>query len=254
MLQSDRIFVEANMRIGIVTAMAEETLPVYQKLGNITDEGTVKGVLVRKIELDGNTLYLAQSGVGEIRAAMTAQLLVDLFEVEAVLNFGFVGAIAHDLSVGELVLPHKIVHYQFDISAVDNIPVGQYNGRDDFYFYTDGELVERFQAALDRPLRVVTVASGDKFVATKEDKQYLSSTFGAEICEMESAALALVCERNGIPFFSLKVVSDNADETATTTFAEVLQKGLSKYEHLLPLVMKTVSGGQDAPLPPVKRN
>lgn len=241
------------MRIGIVTAMAEETLPIYEKLGHLVNEGTVKGALVRQIEYEGNTLFLAQSGVGEIRAALTAQTLIDIFEVEAILNFGFVGAINPSLNVSDLVLAGNVVHHQFDISAVDNIPVGQYNGRDEFYFHTDKALLELVQKALPSPLPVVTVASGDKFIASKEDKDYLRNTFGADICEMEAAGLALACERNCVPFFSLKVVSDRADEQATDSFAVVLEKGLTKYEHVLPLIIKAVSGEKDVPLPPAKR-
>ena len=58
------------MRIAIVTAMAEETLPIFQKLGNVVDQSTIAGVAISKIELDGDTIYLATSGVGEIKAAL----------------------------------------------------------------------------------------------------------------------------------------------------------------------------------------
>ena len=88
------------MRIGIVTAMAEETLPVYRKLGNVVAEDNVSGVAIKQIETEGHTVYLATSGIGEIRAALAVQLLVDLFDIEAVLNFGFVGSLNPKLSVG----------------------------------------------------------------------------------------------------------------------------------------------------------
>ena len=52
------------MRIGIITAMAEETLPIFQKLGNVVAEVTVSGVTVRQIEAEGHTVYLATSGIG----------------------------------------------------------------------------------------------------------------------------------------------------------------------------------------------
>ena len=84
------------MRIGIITAMADETMPLYEKLGKAKGEGKVAGATVHQFEIDGNEIYLAKSGVGEIRAALTAQMLVDIFEVEAILNFGFVGSDAYD--------------------------------------------------------------------------------------------------------------------------------------------------------------
>lgn len=240
------------MRIAIITAMAEETLPILRKLGNVVAENTISGVHIRQIETDGNSIYLATSGIGEIRAALAVQLMVDLFDVEAVLNFGFVGAINPKLSVGELVIAQSACHYQFDLSAVDGTPAGQYDGREDVRFELDRGCIERVLAALGRPIRLVNDASADKFVANSEDKKQLAEQFGCDICEMELAGLALACERNGLPLFSLKVVSDKADESATESFAEVLRKGLVKYEEVLPQVLAAISG-DNKPLPPVKK-
>lgn len=106
------------MRIAIITAMAEETLPIFKKLGNVVAQNTISGVAISQIEYDGDTIYLATSGVGEIKAALAVQLLVDLFDVEAVLNFGFVGAINKNLELCELVVPRRVVHYQFDLSLI----------------------------------------------------------------------------------------------------------------------------------------
>lgn len=239
------------MRIAIITAMAEETLPIYEKFGNIVAEDVISGVHIRQIEIEGDTVYLATSGIGEIRAALAVQLLKDLFEVEAVLNFGFVGALNPRLSVSELVIAEKVCHHQFDITAVDGTKIGQYDDRDDVYFMLDRDLIERVRSAIGRPIRLVSVASGDKFIAAKSDKDFLINEFSADICEMELSGLALACERNKLPLFSLKVVSDRADEQATESFAVVLKKGLTKYEQVLPEILRAVSQGS-APLPPVK--
>lgn len=241
------------MRIGIVTAMAQETLPIYTKFGKIVDEGKVSGATVYHVESeDGDDIYIAQSGVGELRAAITAQMLVDIFEVEAILNFGFVGAIASGLGVGDIVVVEKVVHYQFDTSDIDHCPVGQYDGKADIYFRTDADILSKFQSLLPRPLKTVTVASGDKFIATSEDKNRLKE-FNADICEMECAGIAMAAERNGIPFFSLKVVSDSADESAKVSFKEVVARGLVGLDFLFPEVMRAVTGKKGQPLPPVKK-
>lgn len=240
------------MRIGIITAMAAETLPIYQKLGNIVAESTISGVRVVKIEISTNTIYLATSGVGEIKAALAAQLLKDLFDVEAILNFGFVGAINKALSVGEVVLADRVCHYQFDTSLLDGTRPGQYGDQDGIYFYLDGSIIERVISASNKNLRRVTVASGDVFVASKEQKEKLRRDFGADICEMELAGLAIACERNNIPLFSMKVVSDNADGSAKESFTSIVARSLTKYEELLPAVLKAVTGDA-SPLPPVKK-
>lgn len=240
------------MRIGIITAMAEETVPILAKLGGVVAEDSVSGVAIKQIETGKHTVYLATSGIGEIRAALAVQLLVDLFDIEAVLNFGFVGSLNKSIPVGELVLVDRAVHYQFDIGAVDGLPAGCYDGKDDPYFYTDRELMSKVQNALPHPFRTVTAASGDVFVADSALKNRLRDTFFGDICEMEIAGICLAAERNHIPVFSMKVVSDGADEEATVSFGEVLEKGLSKYEHLLPVVLEVMGGAENRAKPPVK--
>ena len=227
------------MKIGIITAMAGETTPLYQKMGKATGEIKVAGVTIFKYEIDGNEIFLVRSGVGEIRAAMTFQLLVDKFNVETVLNFGLVGSLDNRFDVGDIVFAEKIVHYQFDTSVLDSVPVGQYDGNDSIYFTADKALIEKVQGALQNKLPEVIVASGDKFVASKEDKEYLR-TLGAQICEMECAGLVIASLRNNVPLLSIKVISDKADESADISFAEVVKKGLTRYEQIFPAVLKAV--------------
>lgn len=240
------------MRIAIITAMAEETLPIFKKLGNVVAQNTISGVAISQIEYDGDTIYLATSGVGEIKAALAVQLLVDLFDVEAVLNFGFVGALNKNLEFCELVVPRRVVHYQFDVTGVDtDRVVGQYSGMSDNYFYLDETLIHNALANIGKQMKLVTVASGDVFVTKNEDKHRLAKEFGADICEMELAGIAIACERNNVPLFSVKVVSDKADEGANVSFLSIVEKGVAGYEKILPEILKAVKDGATA-LPPVK--
>ncbi len=240
------------MRIGIVTAMAEETFPILNKLGNIVAQSAISGVNVCKAQLGAHTVYLATGGVGEIRSAMMMQMLKDLFDIDVALNFGFVGALDPSLKQGDLLLARRVCHYQFDSSAIDGTVPGQYDGKEDRYFYLDGALIDRVLLATRKPLRQVTVASGDVFVANAKMKKRLREEFECDICEMELAALALVCERNRIPLLSLKVVSDSADESSPMSFPEVVKNAMTKYEELLPDIIAAVTG-EASPLPPIKR-
>lgn len=241
------------MRIAIITAMAEETLPIFKKLGNVVAQNTISGVAISQIDYDGNTIYLATSGVGEIKAALAVQLLVDLFDVETVLNFGFVGAINKSLNVGELVIPRRVCHYQFDVTEVDtDRVVGQYGGMQDNYFYLDKKVITNVLANIGKDMKLVTCASGDVFVARKEEKERLACEFGADICEMELAGLAIACERNCIPLFSTKVISDKADESAGESFTTIVEKGVAGYEKILPAILKALSDTVTS-LPPVKK-
>ena len=100
-------------------------------------------------------------------------------------------------------------------------------------------------------MKLVTVASGDVFVTSSEDKHRLAKEFGADICEMELAGIAIACERNNVPLFSVKVVSDKADESANVSFLSIVEKGVAGSEKILPEILKAVKDGATA-LPPVK--
>ena len=229
------------MRIGIITAMAEETLPIYQKLGNLVASNIISGVAIRKIELGNHTIYLATSGIGEIKAALATQLLIDLFDIEVVLNFGFVGSLQNNLDVGEMVLAERVSHYQFDLSAIDGTEPGQYDKDEEKYLYLDQNIIKNVSAKIKQPLKLVTVASGDKFVANQKDKEYLRNDFQADICEMELAGITIAAKRNDLPVFSCKIVSDKANEESNISFRDVVNKGLTKYEELLPSILEALN-------------
>ena len=242
------------MKIGIITALAEETLPIHEKLGNLTQASVIAGVSVYEIQTSKDTIYLACSGTGEIRAAQATQLLIDIFDIDAILNFGFVGSLSPSLNIGDLVIVEKAVHSAFDLRYIDGTGLGQYDRRDGLYFYFDQNLLNYVRNVLPVTTKVVTISSEDAFIASKEKKEERRKLFGADICDMESIGIALVCERNEIPAFCMKIVSDNADAEATQDFKITLQNGLTKYEQYIPAIIDAIDGfGIRKGLPPVKR-
>ncbi len=62
-------------------------------------------------------------------------------------------------------------------------------------------------------------ASADRFVSGSKDKAYLHETFGADICDMESAGILLTCNRNKVPCVMLKAVSDAMEGTGEEFYA-----------------------------------
>ena len=228
------------MRIGIITAMYEEMLPIYKEYGKNMkmEECTISNIKIIKIEDINNKIYLVKSGIGEIRAAIATQVLISHFDVEIILNFGFVGAISNKVRLNDLVILEKAVHYQFDLSAINNIPKGQYNNRHGIYFNLDNELIGKIYEKTLESFKMVTLASGDEFIASKKRKEELNKTFGADICDMELAGIAMVCEMNDVSLASLKIVSDNADQEANQTFEETVEKGMTKYEKYISKIIE----------------
>ena len=67
-----------------------------------------------------------------------------------------------------------------------------------------------------------TIASGDKFIADKADKERIVSDFGAAVCEMEGAAIAQVAFVNSTRFAVIRAVSDSADEGSSMDYMQFL--------------------------------
>lgn len=228
------------MKIGIVTAMYEETKPLYQKLsttGNTKTE-TIAGMNIFITTYGKHSIHLINSGIGEIRATIATQILIDHYKVERILNFGFVGALSDKFKINDLAIVEKVVHYHFDLEKINGTPKGQYNNRQEIFFSADQDIIKRIQKHTN--LNTATLASGDEFIAESQKKQDLVKRYKADICDMEMAGIALTCEHNNISYASIKVVSDNANEEADQSFEETVSKGVTKYEEILAEVIENL--------------
>ena len=135
-------------------------------------------------------------------------MLISVFHVELIVNYGVVGALTEQLEVTNTCVVGKAVHYDFDTSEADACEVGRYLEYEDIYLPATPEYV-KLATDYDAAILPVTCASGDKFIATKSVKKALSEKFKADICDMESAAIILVCDLDHVPNLIIKTVSDS---------------------------------------------
>lgn len=192
-------------RIGMLVAV--EIKAVLDKYGSALKEKNVAGYRVLEYKTPQYELIILNSGAGEIAAASGTQYLISEYKVDMIVNFGVVGGLTEEMSKTKTAIVEKVVHYDFDTSAVDNCEVGRYVRYPDVYIPVDKALFDKAKEMYP-DLKPVICASGDKFVADPEKKRALNKQYGADICEMEAAGIALTCDRNGIPCLMLKVVSD----------------------------------------------
>ena len=187
--------------------VAVEMGAVLSRYGKAVAEETRHGFRVLTYDMGAYQLYVIGSGAGEIAAAAACQLLIDRYEAELVVNFGVVGGLTEEMAQTKTCVVEKVVHYDFDTSAYDNTVPGQYFEYPDVYLPATASLVKR-AVEIAPELKVVTCASADKFVDGGEAKHALHERWGAEICEMESAAVVLTCNRSKVPCLLIKTVSD----------------------------------------------
>lgn len=204
--------------IGMIVAV--EIASVLERYGTPQGEETVWGFKVFRYDMGESRLYVLNSGVGELAAAAAAQLLIDRYEAGLIVNFGVVGGLTQDMGEMRTCVVEKLVHYDFDLSEIDPVEPGRYPGYDSACIPMSPALVEK-AVELCPELKRVTCASGDKFVGTAEGKRALHEKYGADICEMEAAGIALTCRRCGVPCLSIKTVSDGVDGGAEAFYAQI---------------------------------
>lgn len=191
--------------VGLVVAV--ELAALRQRYGEPLEVRTVCNQRILHYRTERCELYVIRSGAGEIAAAAATQLLLCVCGVEMIVNFGVVGALTEDAGARRLCAVKSVVHYQFDTSQADGSVPGRYLELPDVYIPTDETLLRAAMARVDG-LRAVICASGDRFVGNSEERIALHERFGADICEMEAAGIALTAHRCGVPCLLIKMVSD----------------------------------------------
>ena len=148
-------------------------------------------------------------GVGKVNAAMAAQLLIDRYHPDLILNAGVAGCF-EELPIGTLVLAEGFMQHDFDTSAVDGPDaVGLIDTVNRKVIPTSD--FDRACAAMDAtgmPYRTGTVATGDWFAVPGQRVDFIRDTFHPLLIEMEGCAVAQVCWRNNVKFMAIKSVSD----------------------------------------------
>lgn len=195
-------------KVGMLVAI--EIDAVLKQFGKSQEPITVTGYKIYKYNLENAELFVIHSGAGEIAAASATQLLISVFNVEVLINFGVVGGLTPEMSLARTCIVEKVVHYDFDTSDFDHCEVGRYMDYPDIFIPTTPEIIAK-ALILEPTLKRVICASGDKFIGSKEKKQNLHNKFKADICEMEAAGVVLTCNRNKIPCLLIKTVSDSIE-------------------------------------------
>ena len=216
--------------IGIIGAMEIEIAGIRSVMTD-TSEKNVSGIRFVCGRLGNNDVVTAVCGVGKVFAAMCAEAMILSFNPEIIINTGIGGSLNADLKIGDIVVADKVVQHDMDTSPLGD-PKGLISGINKIYFESDERvskmLYESVEAEETR-VRYGTVASGDQFIASKEQKKEISDIFSADVCEMEGASVAQVCFVNRVPFAVLRAVSDSADENASVDFPEFCKKTAKYY-------------------------
>ena len=201
------------MKIGIIAAENAEMMAIKEIMNNIKEE-TVYNLVFTLGNIENKECVLVECGVGKVNAARTAQILIDKYSVDYVINVGSAGGVNKDLNILDIVIGDKLVQYDFDISGAGNYEKGEICGTGKF-FNSDNRLVELSKDIIenmeDRDFNIIvgSIGSADLFCTDSNLGAKTREEFGVECVEMEGAAIAQVCMLDSIPFLVIRGVSDS---------------------------------------------
>jgi adenosylhomocysteine nucleosidase len=209
--------------IGIIGAMEPEVEALIASIDNPSTE-KVSGITFYTGKIGEKSVAIAKCGIGKVFAALCAQTMILKFAPDLLVNTGVGGALASGISTGDIVIASDLCQHDMDTSAIGD-PKGLVSGINMIYFEADkraGEILLATAKSLSLNARLGRIASGDKFIASAEDKKRIITDFSADACEMEGCAIAQVAYVNGTPFAVVRAISDSADGEATMDYPTFL--------------------------------
>ena len=209
--------------IGIIGAMEVEVAILKEKMEDVR--------IIKKASMDfyegilaGKKVVVVRSGIGKVNAGICAQILADVFSVDAIINTGIAGSLNKNINIGDIVLSTDVVQHDMDATGF-GYRKGQIPQMPVFFFTADDNL-RRLAAEVckevnpDIQVFEGRIASGDQFVCDQDVKNRIVSEFSAYATEMEGAAIGQAAYLNEIPFLVVRAISDKADGSAQMDYSE----------------------------------
>lgn len=207
------------MKFGIVCAGDEELAPFLPMMDHckVIEKARLK---FYEGQIDGTEVVALFSGVCKVNAAIASQILIDIFDVNAIINSGTAGGMDTRLKIFDTVISTEVCYHD----VAQDILTEFHPWMKSVFFEADQKLIELSKAAVEKtkfPGKVFwgRMVTGESFI-TEEGRQKINDEFAPLTVDMETASIAHVCYVNHIPFISVRCVTDTAEESGVSNFEE----------------------------------
>jgi adenosylhomocysteine nucleosidase len=175
------------MRIGMLAPMPSELRPLVRKL-ELRPSAAAAGTKVHEGRSGSASVVAATTGMGTAGAADAARSLLDGGDVDHVLVVGIAGGIDDRLAIGDVIRPGVVIDGASGAEYRPH-PLGEQSDSPD-------------QGALH---------TSDEFIVDPERVAALRAR-GVIAMDMETAAVAAVCEERGCPWSVVRAISDRSSD------------------------------------------
>ncbi len=214
---------KTGLKTGIIGAMDSEVSSLKEAMAD-RKTSSVSGMEFCEGTLDGHDVVVVRCGIGKVNAGSCAQLLINLFGVDRVINTGVAGSLDAAIDIGDIVVSTDVVQYDFNLTPLGFVP-GEMNSPAVKSFLSDEGMRKSVVKAVRESAPEIhvfegRVCTGDQFVSSREKKESIRESFGGLCCEMEGGAIGQVCIMNNTPFVIIRAISDKADDSVEMDYAE----------------------------------
>jgi adenosylhomocysteine nucleosidase len=184
--QADVMELANDARVAFVCAMPMELTPLVEKLS--LTETKVGDVTVHSGTLHGREVVAIVTGMGVDYASSGTAALLDAMPVDHVVVVGITGGMENETPIGTLILPELVVH---SVTGAEYRPAPLGEGT------PHGKMVT-----------TVGLTTDDGAMAELRAQGVVS-------LDMETAAIAHLCDERGVPWSVFRVISDRPDSNIT---------------------------------------
>lgn len=229
--------------IGIIGAMDEEVARLKAEMTQ-AEVQTRAGMDFYIGKLADKHVVVVRSGIGKVNAAICTQILVDLYEVEAVINTGIAGSLRAEINIGDIVLSTDALYHDmdatnfgYDLGVIPRMETSVFPASEPLMVLAKKVCQEVNPDILAFTGRIV---SGDQFVSDHAAKERIAEQFHGYCTEMEGAAIAHTAFLNDVPFLIVRAISDKADNSAAMDYQEFEAKAIEHTVRLMLGMMKAL--------------
>ena len=209
-------------KIGIVVADTDE----YKSLREKVEKGSFESLEILRreahkysIETEKGSIEVISilCGIGKVNATAATVCLISM-GCDVILNYGLSGGVS-GIGRGEICVPNRFLEHDFDLQVLGYKPCEK--PAQDSYIYNASEELLKVAEDVIPNAKFGTAVTGDRFICDDKVRIELAQTFNAMSCDMETAAIAYVCEYSDIPFLAVRRVSDDAGNDAGDAYREM---------------------------------
>lgn len=209
---------------GIMTAMPEETAAIAGLFNADPEIFEVDQRVLAVGEIGRRAVVIVESGVGKVRAAHTAALLIHRFDTSSVLFTGVAGSTTENTELGDIVIADAVCEHDVWYGTSGNNGTGYADA-----LPTDPDmaalLIDSARESTGKEPASGLVVTGDQFIDHMSLQSTVLGKFPSAIAvEMEGAAVGRVCTEASVPFGVLRAISDASDGTSPEVYETFLSE------------------------------